>query len=111
MYQSVLVHHAETHRYRPGQEDTMLRVLSSVSTDAGIYQVIHEPQADPAAYQVQTDGARTWLLGWLRRSAAVLLIAVRRWATGNKGQPVSEEARGLLGEAPRYVHAGREHRH
>jgi hypothetical protein len=57
MSQSALVHQAEAYHYRPGQEDTTLRVLSSASSDAGIYQVIHEPQGDPAAYQVWMAGA------------------------------------------------------
>jgi hypothetical protein len=99
MYQSVLVHQAETHRYQPGQEDTRRCALSSASSDAGIYQVIHEPQVDPTVYGVQTAGAWTLLVGRLRQAVAVLPIAARRWAIRSQDRATAAEARGLLGEA------------
>jgi hypothetical protein len=99
MYQSVLVHQADTYRYKPGQEDTTRRILSSARSDAGIYQVIHESQEDPAMSAVQTAGAWTLLLGRLRQAVAVLPIAARRWATSSQDPATSAEARGLLGEA------------
>lgn len=92
MYQAVLVHHVAVRHYRPGQEDTTLRVLSSASSDAGIYDVLHEPQEDPAAFQVQSTGAVAWLRGRLGQTAAVLSAAARRWATGSRSPVASGEA-------------------
>jgi hypothetical protein len=97
MYQSVLIHQAEAYRYRPGQEDTTLCILSSADSDAGIYQVIHVPQGDPAAYEGQKVAAWTRL----RQAVATLSFAVRQRVTGSQVQAVSADATGLLGEAPR----------
>jgi hypothetical protein len=83
MYQSVLVHQAETYHHLSGQEDTMLRVLSSAGSDIGRYSVIHEPQGDSAAYLVQRTGVWPALLGRLRRVAAALPAGARRWATSS----------------------------
>jgi hypothetical protein len=91
----MVVHHADTHRYQPGQEDTVLRVLSSVRSDAGIYQVLHVPQADPATYQVRT--MRVWAL--LHHLATTLTPAVRRWAGGGRSPVAAGEAGELLGNA------------
>ena len=68
---SVLVHHAATHQYRPGQEDTTLQALSSVQSDAGIEAVIHEAQHAPTGDQVRTARAPIWLLAFLRHRAAI----------------------------------------
>jgi hypothetical protein len=70
MYQAVLVHHAESHHYRPGQEDTARRVLSSMGTDDGIYTVIREPQEDLAVYQMWRVSALARLAAFLRQVAA-----------------------------------------
>lgn len=61
MDQAILVHQAAVRRYRPGQEETTLRVVCSASSDAGTCVVLQESQEDPTVYQVQTTGARAWL--------------------------------------------------
>jgi hypothetical protein len=96
MHQAVLVQHAALRHYRPGEEDTTLRVVSSASSDAGTYDVIHEPQGDPAAFQVQSAGAAARLRGRLRPAAAVLSVAARGWATGSRRPVAAAEA----GEPP-----------
>jgi hypothetical protein len=67
---SVLVHHAATHHYRPGQEDTTLRVLSSERGDVGVFAVIHEPQYATAADRSQAARLPARLLAYLRAVAA-----------------------------------------
>jgi len=67
---SVLVHHAATHPYRPGQEDTTLRVLSSERGDVGILAVIQEPQYAATADRVQAARLPVRLLAYLRAVAA-----------------------------------------
>ena len=80
--QAILVHQAAVSPYRPGQEDTTLRVLSSVSSDAGTCAVLQEPQADPTGYQVQATGAWAWLrsnaMAVDRRSDSLLARSMRR---------------------------------
>ena len=86
MYQSVLVHHAAVQRYRPGQEETTLRALSSVHTDAGIYAVIGEPQEDPAVCEAPTSlpGPLGALSRWV---AARFAAVVRPWRSGSQDAP------------------------
>lgn len=67
---SVLVHHAATHPYRPGQEDTTLRVLSSERSDAGILAAIHEPQYATIPNQAHAVRLPARLLACLRALAA-----------------------------------------
>jgi hypothetical protein len=61
MYQSVLVHHAEASRYRPGQEDCTLRVLSSRHADEGMSLVLRERQDEPVARLTAPAGLRAFL--------------------------------------------------
>jgi len=86
MYQSVLVHHAAVRHYRPGQEETTLRVLSSVHTHAGIYAVIREPQEDPARCEAPTSLSRP-LGAFPRRVAARFAVGVRPWRSGGQVAP------------------------
>jgi len=67
---SVLVHHAATHHYRPGQEDSTLRVLSSERGDVGILAVIHEPQSAATAGRVQAARLPARLRACLRAVTA-----------------------------------------
>lgn len=63
---SVLVHRAEARRYRPGEEDTTRRVLSSVHADAGIVELIDEPQHAATAGRVRRSRLPARLLAWVR---------------------------------------------
>lgn len=87
MYQSVLVHHAETRTYRPGQEDAVRGVVSSVDSDAGIFSVIYEPQDDPAMYQVP---APAW------RGAAVRKLVARLRAALGSGRVAEQWGRSTV---------------
>jgi hypothetical protein len=90
MYQSVLVHQAESHRYRPGQEDTTRRILSSLASDAGIATVIYEPQDDPAMYGRQMAGAPVRLGTFPRQLAARLPLAAWSRTAGGQGSRTQE---------------------
>lgn len=81
--ESMLTHQAETHRYWPGQEDTVLPVLSSAYSDTEIYQVLHVPQTEPVTYKVRVPGA--WALP---RRLAAALAAARHWMAGGR-RPVA----------------------
>jgi hypothetical protein len=98
-YEALLIHQIELRYCQTGQEDTTLPGLPSASSDAGIHEVIHDLQADPATYQIQTAGAWAGLRGRLGQTVAVLSFAARPWAAGSQSAAASVVARELLGEA------------
>lgn len=78
MYQSVLVNHAAARRYRPGDQDFTLHVLSSVHSDAGLANVILERQGDPAMCQARSETVLARLAASWRRLVAGSRVAASR---------------------------------
>jgi hypothetical protein len=101
MNQALLVHQAEVRRYRPGQEETTLRVVSSANSDAGICVVLGESQEDPTMYRVRTTSARAWLRAVATRWFATVPSRPAGREPGGRGAGISDTPGALPSQARR----------
>jgi hypothetical protein len=95
MYQAVLVHRAERDRYRAGQEDFTLHILSSRHAEQGHPLVLLERQDDPAAGLVSRAPLRAALLTRLCQVLAVTPVWVLARLTGTSAAPAADSARSV----------------